>query len=350
MIHGLRLQHMRLYTDETFEFDPGVNIIIGPNASGKTTIIEALSVLTGGSSYKSHDGDMVQHDNEWMRIDATFDSHSRVLKLQKRGELWQKTLIIDDKPLQRMMPARMLPYVLFEPDQLQLITTQPDLRRSLIDDLIVQTKPQYATMRKQYKRLLAQRNALLKREHTRPEDYFVWNLRLSEFGGAIVRERLSMLNELNKRLGDTYSSVAGAQHTITMTYAPLCDVEQYETDMLRQLELRLDTDKQRGYTTRGPHRDDVLITLNEKALQTSASRGEIRTLLLALKVTEALIIEETRDQKPLLLLDDVFGELDGKRRHYLTDVLQTYQTFITTTDADVVVGQFGSTSKLIPLG
>lgn len=349
-IVSLRLQNVRLYTDETFEFEPGVNIIVGPNASGKTTLIEALTVVACGGSYKSRDMEIVRHGEEWARVDAGLGNVVRTVKLKVTGDVLQKSYEIDGKTYQRLPHQQTIPYVLFEPNQLQLLTTQPDLRRTLIDDLIEQTKPSFASVRKQYKRVLRQRNALLKQSRSKAEDYFVWNLRLSEFAGVIVRERQMILSELNSRLGALYSDVAGKQHDVSFVYQPLCAIEQYETDLLRQLEARLAIDKERGYTTRGPHRDDITIMLNNHPIGGTASRGETRTLLLALKIAEAEIIERERNMRPILLFDDVFGELDGKRRHYLTNLLKTYQTFITTTDADIALEYFTTSTKLLALG
>jgi DNA replication and repair protein RecF len=353
-IYSVRLRHVRLYDDVSFEFDPGVNIIVGPNASGKTTILEALTVLARGQSYKAKDVEVISFDHDWARIDAGLDAghgqDGRTVKLQRSGEVIKKQFEISERKYARLTYHQKLPLVLFEPNHLLLLTTQPELRRGLLDDLIEQTQPNFANIRKQYKRCLAQRNALLKGTRSVSlNDLFVWNLRLSEYGGAMVRARLQMLGRLNEHVTETYSKLAGTRQLVALTYDSACSVEQYETDLLRQLEARFEIDRQRGFTGRGPHRDDMVASINGHTVQAAASRGEARTLTLTLKILEARILEEVHAQKPLLLLDDVFSELDGRRRRALTGYLRDHQTFITTTDADVVVDHFGRTAHIIAL-
>ena len=123
----------------------------------------------------------------------------------------------------------------------------------------------------------------------------------------------------------------------------------YETKFLDKLETSLATDQQRGFTSNGPHREDLLLSFDGHPAQDTASRGEARTTILALKIIELQTISDARQTTPLLLLDDVFSELDGKRRHALTDYLAPYQTFITTTDADLVLQHFNQKSHVIPL-
>jgi DNA replication and repair protein RecF len=132
-----------------------------------------------------------------------------------------------------------------------------------------------------------------------------------------------------------------------LQYQSSCNQEQYSSDLLHKLEQSTQRDLERGFTTHGPHRDDFGILLKDKPVQEAASRGETRTLLLALKVLELRLLETKRQQKPILLLDDVFSELDGARRRALTEVLHDHQTFITTTDADVVLKHFTDKSNVI---
>src|SRR5690606_20721429 len=131
--------------------------------------------------------------------------------------------------------------------------------------------------------------------------------------------------------------IAGSKHTIELGYHTSLPLEHYESQLLKALENGLREDIARGFTRYGPHREDMTVHINGQPAGEAASRGEIRTLLLALKMLEAGFVEEARDQRPILLFDDVFSELDGKRRHALVSFLGPYQTFITTTDADVVI-------------
>lgn len=350
-LDSIQLQHFRSYSNDSFEFSDGVNIIVGPNASGKSNLLEAILVLCRGSSYRAADSDLIQFNEPWARIDGGYiDGTSRTVKLTRNNEKCTKSYVIDDKPYIRLTLPHTLPVVLFEPNNLLLLNGQPDARRIYMDDLLEQLRPGFSTTRKHYRRILSQRNALLKKQ---PKDIeqqiFIWNVRLSELGGHIARERMALVNELASELGDLYIHLSKASTDVTVAYESQLLFETYETALLRKLESSLEKDMLRGFTAVGPHRDDLVLRFNGVPAAETASRGETRTALLALKIFELGILEKTRGQKPLLLLDDVFSELDGKRRHALTDYLRNYQTFITTTDADIVGKSFTQESRLIAL-
>ncbi len=349
MLDSIRLQHFRSYDDESFELSSGVNIIVGPNASGKTNLLEAILVLCLGKSYRATDQDLVRFGADWARLDAHSEHSERIYKLEDAHQHLKKSFVINGQTVQRLTVNKMLPVVLFEPTHLQLLTTKPEQRRAYLDDLLEQTVAGYATLIRQYRRTLAQRNALLKTAPTNAQ-LFVWNVRLSELGGQLVTERLKLCERLNHDLSKLYTQLAGRKTRATVRYYSSCPVENYSTQLLHKLESHLEQDRARGFTSHGPHRDDLMVELNGHSLQEAASRGEARTLFLALKIIEVGIIESLRDKAPLLLLDDVFSELDGKRRQALTDFLQGYQTFITTTDADVVIQHFLNQCHVIPLG
>lgn len=349
MITDLRLQHFRSYTDASFELADGVNIIVGPNASGKTNILEAVLVLASGSSYRARDAELMQFGAPWTRLDADTPHGSRIVKFKPEAEeRVAKSFEIDGQPLTRLTLARTMPAVLFEPNHLLLLGGSPELRRTFLDDLLEQTTPTYGATRRHYRRVLAHRNALLKKQ---PKDVreqlFVWNLRLSELGGKVVAERNQLVSRFAERLSELYTNLAQRAHTIELTYSTQFLVTEYESALLKKLEANIEHDILRGFTAYGPHRDDMHITIDGHPAAESASRGETRTLVLALKILELKLLEELRDTPPLLLLDDVFSELDGKRRQALTTFVADYQTFITTTDADVVVQHF-TTSNIIP--
>jgi DNA replication and repair protein RecF len=351
MITDLRLQHFRSYADASFELAGGVNIIVGPNASGKTNILEAVLVIATGSSYRAKDHELVQFDASWARLDADTPHGHRVVKLQAESPgRATKSFEIDGQKLARLLQPRTMPVVLFEPNHLLLLSGAPDLRRSFLDDLLEQTTPGYGATRRHYKRVLAHRNALLKHQpRDLHEQLFVWNLRLSELGGKIVKERSALIERFAARMSELYGNIAQQTHRVSLEYVTQFPVHDYESSLLKKLEASLELDKLRGFTASGPHRDDLGVAIDGHAAAESASRGETRTLVLALKVLELQLLEQLRDAPPLLLLDDVFSELDGKRRQALTSFVADYQTFITTTDADVVVQHF-TTSNIIPVG
>lgn len=345
-----RLQHIRSYTDGSFEFDPGVNIVVGPNASGKTSLLEAVIVGLQGSSFKARDQELLRHNAEWARIDLGSEDGLRVCKLQAQQGKFLKTFEIDDNIYKRLSHQKTEPVVLFEPNHLLLLHGSPELRRIFLDELIAQLKPDFASIRRHYKRVLAQRNALLKRQSQPSTDQlFVWNLRLSELGGRIVAERMSLIEEFNNVMSELYSTIAGTKTTVELTYSSSLSTEQYETKLLHKLEQNIARDHLVGFTTHGPHREDLEMLLNGKPANQTASRGEIRTLVLLLKMLEAQFIESARNKKPTLLFDDVFSELDGKRRQALVKFLKPYQSVITTTDADVIVSHFSKQASIIAL-
>jgi DNA replication and repair protein RecF len=349
MIADIYLQNFRSYKDQSFEFESGVNIIVGPNASGKTNLLESILVVARGKSYKVKDKDLVNFSSEWARLDATLDDSSlRTIKFNS-NILPNKVYEIGAKKYKRLSLGATLPVVLFEPNHLQLLSGSPERRREYIDDILEQTRPGFGTIRNQYKRVLFQRNALLKQHGTSLDQFFPWNIRLSELAGKIVKARIELIEYLNNDIEKSYQEISKTKSVTKLVYGNEW-AESYETKLLIELESKLEQDKLRGHTSSGPHRDDILSILDSHDVNESASRGEIRTIVLALKIAELKLHENLNpDKKPILLLDDVFSELDGSRRHALTKYLDKYQTFITTTDADLVVENFVQSCNVIAL-
>lgn len=347
MLQTLELANIRSYTNGLFEFSAGVNIVVGPNASGKTNLLEAVHMCMQGSGFKSDDAGMLRFGEVWARIDAQLIEHTRSIKIQTSP--LRKTFMLDDVEKKRLTTDKKLPVVLFEPSHMLLLAREPERRRSYIDTLLSHIHPSYSTLLKTYKRTLAQRNRLLKHEHVSEEHLFVWDVRLSDIAGKIVDHRMSLVAILQQKITHNYRSVSGNAEELSLTYESKHTPEQYAEEMLRTLKSDYSLDRARGFTGTGPHRDDLKIVLNGHDARESASRGETRSVVLALKITELAIIEQQLQKKPLLLLDDVFSELDGKRRRTLAETLSEYQTIITTTDADVVVEHFNESCNIIPL-
>lgn len=350
MITDLRLQNFRSYADDSFELSPGVNIIVGPNASGKTNLLEAVLVLARGASYRARDAELIGFGQPWARL----DSHSstggqRTVKILSEP-VPGKEYEIDDKKFKRLTLAHSLPAVLFEPTHLQLFAGSPERRRDYLDDLLQQTTPGYGAVIRQYKRTLAQRNNLLKQSHN-PDttQFFPWNVRLSQLAGQIIRARAGLAEKINQEIPGLYKEISKTDTEVSVEYGARWPTDSYESRLLSRLEHGLDDDKLRGFTSAGPHREDLVVLFDGRPAQEVASRGEIRTAVLALKIIELRVIEAARSRTPLLLLDDVFSELDGARRHALTDYLAPYQTFITTTDADLVIQSFTARCNVIAL-
>lgn len=350
MISSIRLQHFRSYADESFEFDPRVNIVIGPNGSGKTNLLEAVLVLAGGNSYRAKDSELVRHRAGWTRLEGFFGKQYRLMKLQATGERIDKSFQIDEKTYKRLSLDRTEPVVFFEPNHLQFISRGPDLRREYIDGLLERSRPGFKTLSATYRRVVSQRNALLKKSrHFGKSQLFAWNIRLSDLGGEIVKARQELTDAINNQIGEIYSDIAGKKTAVSLEYGAQFPVDRYASRLLSRLEKNVEADYERGFTAYGPHREDISFYLNSQPVSQTASRGETRSLVLALKIYELALIGRARGQEPILLLDDVFSELDGARRHALVNHLKNYQAIITTTDAESVIHHFTNGHNLIAI-
>lgn len=346
MITSLRLQNFRSYADASFEFSPEVNIIVGPNGSGKTNLMEAILVLARGSSYRAKDADLIMFDQPWARLDGNFHGRVRSVKLEPAS----KAYVIGGTEYKRLSLEKTVQAVYFEPNHLQLLTRGPEQRREYFDELLGRSQPGYKTLVKNYKRTLAQRNSLLKKpRRVAIHQLFAWNIRLSQLGSQIAAGRRSLADDVNINLAATYSRISKKRSKVELSYGLLSPLDTYASQMLKKLESGVDQDFERGYTTYGPHREDFVIFLNGQNAGQTASRGETRSLLLALKIYELGIIGRISRQKPIFLLDDVFSELDGSRRRALVANLKNHQTIITTTDAEAVLEYFSDQHNLIPL-
>ncbi len=320
--------------------------MVGPNASGKTNLLEAVLVLCRASSYRARDAELIKFDKPWARLEGAFEKHTRTAKIEPSA----KSFIIDDNPYKRLSLEKTVPVVYFEPNHLQLMTRGPDQRREYFDDLLERSLPAFKSLSAGYKRTLAQRNALLKYKRRQAvQQLFAWDVRLSQLGSQIALARQDLADEINKTLAKNYSQIAKHKSKVELKYDSQFPVNNYASRLLSKLEDHAPADFERGFTAYGPHREDFLFSLNGQLVSQSASRGETRSLLLALKIFELGLIENARNQKPIFLLDDVFSELDGSRRRALVASLRNYQTIITTTDAEAVLEYFSEAHNLIPL-
>jgi DNA replication and repair protein RecF len=350
MIANIRLQNFRSYKDESFEFDPKVNIVVGPNASGKTNLLEAVLVLARGTSYRARDAELVQFKKPWARLEGNFQKQSRIVKIELTASQPVKNFAVDDKPFKRLSLDRTVPVVFFEPNHLQLMTRGPEIRRDYFDELLERSLPEFKSISASYRRTLAQRNALLKHGRVRAsQQLFAWNIRLSELGAQIAAARQQLIDQINKDISKNYSRIASKRTKVRLEYDCQFPAPNYASRMLSKLEKNIDLDFERGFTSSGPHREDIIFYIDTQPAGISASRGETRSLLLALKIFELQLIEKVRGQPPIFLLDDVFSELDGRRRQALVETLAGRQTIITTTDAEAVLEYFSEKANLISL-
>lgn len=346
-ITGIRLQHFRSYKDQAFELEPGVNIVVGPNASGKTNLLEALYVASRGRSFRVRDADLISYGAKWARLDVTHASHNRSVKL-RRNDLPHKEFVVGANTRRRLSTVDTLPIVLFAPDDLRLLNGSPARRRDYIDQLVAHLIPGSNATLNRYQRALLQRNTLLKHPRPDADELFVWSIKLGELGAQIATWRRDLIRRLNREASQIYSDLAGGAHRVRFAYQSSLPLRSYGLALNNSLQSSQDL--KIGHTSAGPHRDDFSVSLDGHGSSSSASRGEVRTLVLVAKLVEARLLEKQLEQKPLLLLDDVFSELDGKRRQQLARAVKIYQTLITTTDADAVIEHFTKKSiNIIPL-
>lgn len=346
MMHSaLWLHNFRSYQDYTVELSPGVNIIVGPNGSGKTNLLEALYVLSQGASFRVSDTNLVRYGADVLRIESQYGDQRRRLAIQPEG-LPTKQFTLNGVKRQRLSHAHRLPVVLFEPDEMRLLNGSPGRRRDYLDGLIARLWPDAGRAKSQFERALAQRNNILKQfgQYNRAnfeDQLFVWDIKLAEYAQLLVAKRQMIIEQYNNLLSHTYSAIAGQTNKLDVQYqSDVAAGSDYKTSLIHLLSTSLASDTRRGFTGVGPHRDDIIFSLNGFNVANSASRGEFRTLVLALKMIELQLIKDRNANPPLLLLDDVFSELDLTRRQALAKLSKDYQTIITTTDADVAKKYF----------
>lgn len=328
MISQITLKNFRSYKSSKFDFSKKTNIILGKNGAGKTNILEAILFLASGKSYRASDTDLIKNNESAAILEAEFDNKKRSVKFDINKD---KLFNINNTKYKRMRFDQTIPIVLFEPEFMQIISRGPDVRRDYFDSLLSRINPQHTTTLNKYKRVLAQRNNLLKNRDFSNDEMFVWNIKLSELGGVIAVNRSNLVSEINKSIGEVYSEIASKKNKISVGYKSKIDIKNYTNGLLKGLEKNISTDKEQGFTTLGPHRDDFEFMINSHNANISASRGESRTILLSMKIIETKLIKNARGEPPILLLDDVFSELDEDRQGKLVEFFYDNQVIITTT-------------------
>lgn len=338
-VTSIALRHVRAHINYTLAVSPSVTLITGSNGSGKTTLIEALHVALRGTSFKGSDNDILQSGAPWYRIDIAFDDQSlRTVKFDPGRATGKKQFEFDSKTHYRLTHAHKYPVVLFEPEDLRLLNGSPTRRRDFIDNFITQLDPEYATAIRRYDRALKQRNSLLKRAVVHDDDLFAWNITLSQYGAHIIEKRAHFIDELNAELCSVYRDIAHTNDDVVVRYSYSSTRQGLSQVLLAELHARTERDKIVGFTSVGPHRHDVLFDFNKAPALTVASRGESRTVVLALKFLEVRFIEMLTGKKPIILLDDVFSELDASRQQTLIRQFREYQTIIASVGAIDVGG------------
>ncbi len=350
----LQLENFRNYKKHIYEFalEKDLTVLVGPNGMGKTNFLEAIYVLSLGKSFRSLMQDnLIKWDDDFMRCKASVNDQDEEIDLEvfySNKPKKQKNFKKNGVDLKNSEYLGNLLTVLFQPEDLNMLYLGPSLRRRYMNILLSQTDRKYLNALSKYKKVLKQRNALLhqiresqfqeKNTDRLMEDLDAWNRELIEYGSVITKKRRELIQFLDKNIEKIYQSISDDNDKISVEYeskilkkSSKSNIEElYEEELANCLK----RDVFRAETTAGPHRDELKLFLNGKEISRIASRGEYRTILLAIKLAEIKYIKEKTGKNPILLLDDVFSELDRKRKNHLLKSIKGCQTIITTTDIE----------------
>ena len=356
----LELEDFRNYVHGAVEFAPGLNLIVGPNAQGKTNLLEAVHCLGGLGSPRTQDSALVREGAEraLLHADVTRGERNLRIDIEIRVGGGMRALINKTQVKATRMLGEVSVSVFFGPDELSLVKGSPEGRRRFLDDLVVKLRPARDTLRREWERVLKQRNALLRsapraRTSSTLATLEVWDGSMARAGAALTAARLEAIGLLLPHARRRYEAVAG-HRGLDLSYVSSWVDPGFagaaleapgavdETKLHEMLAARIDEvrvkELERGVSLVGPQRDDVSVKLPglDGAVlmdaRTHASQGDQRTSALALKLGEHDLLSEVLLDHPVLLLDDVFSELDPARRAWLAEsVASTGQTLVTTT-------------------
>ena len=337
-IHSLTLRKFRNYESASFSPSPGVNLITGDNAQGKTNLIEAIFFCCFGRSHRTaHERELIAYDADQAVIELiserTQTRHTLGVALNREQS---RVIRADGLPLGRIGELMgLLNCVLFAPEHLSIVKEGPLERRRFIDMELSQTYPSYFFMLQTYNRVLRQRNALLRSIRECPElvsTLPVWNQQLAEAGAGLMRYRATFCEKLSGLAALNHSDLSGHREKLSALYKPQSEVWDAK-GLLCRIEGAQKDDLRRMTTQVGPHRDDMEILLDGREIRSFGSQGQQRTAALSLKLSELDLLREETGEWPILMLDDVMSELDEKRQRFLLDKICDVQTLVTTTSA-----------------
>jgi DNA replication and repair protein RecF len=344
-------------------FGPGPQLIVGPNAAGKTTLLEAIVLLAWGRSHRtSSDGELVRWGSELARIEGLAGRETIEVALVRpagsgavgggpggsasggASTSARKRIRVNGVARRAAGLVGLLRTVVFAPEEMLLVVGSPGLRRAALDQLAIQRSAAYARDLAAYSRTLQQRNSLLRairEEQAGRDELRFWDASFLDAGGAIVAERLRLLADLAEPLARAHAEIApdeagAAQLAVSYaTNAPALPGESPRDALARRLVETAEKEVWNGSTLVGPHRDDLVFGLDGRDMSGFASRGQQRTAILAFKLAELDLLTDQDGRPPLLLLDDVFSELDPERRaHLVRRIAELPQAFVTTTTLD----------------
>jgi len=345
----LELRDFRVHEELSFSPDAAVNLLVGDNGSGKTSVLEAIGYLATLRSFRrSPDAAMVRVGAEAAVVRGEFRGNVSTVKVEIENPAeGRRRVLLDGKAVRsRSEVAEHVDVVAFLPDDLDLVKRGPAYRREWMDDLAVMLWPRAASEQQDLERAVRQRNALLKKEGRRTDlpTLDVWDQRISALGGAVLRRRLEALDLARPHLASVHSRLAGQGEALSWEYRSSVEgvastADDLEALMAAALAAVRPADMERRVTTVGPHRDDLELSLGGRDVRTRASQGEQRSVALGLRLLAATLSVDHRGVAPVVLLDDVFSELDPDRGRRLVELLPAGQVFITSAHpAEVPLG------------
>jgi DNA replication and repair protein RecF len=353
IVEGVNLRNFRNHADAALEFGPGINALLGDNGEGKTNVLEAISYLSLTKSfYASADATVVRIGTGGFEVEGTILGGSGIrnrVRVVYQGEPGRKTYEVNGgRPETLASVIGRFPIVILSPENGGITAGGPAERRKFVDLILSQINPAYLETLLEYRQVVRQRNRVLMDFRLRGTVDTVllspWDENLAKLGGFIIDRRRRFLAEFGEYVIHAYQQVAGGTEVPDVSYLsagipPTGGNTETAALITRQLVQRRAEEVRRGSTLIGPHRDDLGLTLNGIPVQEYASQGQHKTMLVALKVAEYHYVAERRGEPPILLLDDVFSELDAHRSERILRLTTDLgQVIITTTDERVFRG------------
>ena len=358
-IIDLTLSGFRNYESFSCAFDPGVNLIVGENAQGKTNLLEAICYLSRGAAFRTRkEAELIRFGAEFADLEARVESYGREQSLRavmfsgrRPRQLWLSGV----KKNTREALDGVLNTVLFCPEDLLVLKKGAAERRKLLDDALCQLRPKYARALEEYRRLLLQKGAILKDRFERPEMLDLlpeYNERMAQTGAVLITTRAKYLRLLTERAARHHSAFSGDQETLTLDYQTVSTVTDPAAPAAEIYE-RLKEHQQSHYRAEldsmqclsGPHKDDFEAAINGLPIKAYGSQGQTRTAAISLKLAERDLFAEDTGEEPVLLLDDVLSELDAGRQDFVVNRIRTGQVFITCCETDRIT-DIGRTLKI----
>lgn len=333
-LNAIRAKQFRNLGEVNITPCDGMNILYGDNAHGKTNLLEAIWMLTGGKSFRgSKDSELVRFGESTATVEASFYGHGRdqTVKLTVDGRR-KATLNGVPQSSPKALTGQFCA-VIFSPDHLSLIKDGPEGRRAFLDAAICQIRPLYMKVLSEYNRIVKQRNQWIKaiKNGTQAADELLMQAleeRMAKSGAAVRHYRAAYIQALEPLVMAFYDGLSKQREQLTLSV----NGQAEEQALLKAIRDARATDLKAGFSTVGPHRDDMSVCINGNAARAFGSQGQQRSAVLALKLAEAALLAEEYNEKPIILLDDVMSELDLSRQEYILNHIDGFQVFITCCD------------------